>query len=254
MTIETGEVLDETSADRRAPILDLFSEKLLDTLYELNLMPYSLGESPATYEKYPQELISLVEIKRTDGRAGLQQAFDEWQANMLRKSKHKQTRQDATLKIGAFRAWALNNNNANALLDKGSIRHLRKSMFGRTYAYLYPRLRLIMEYRDYCRDNNLLGETYPVYNTVGREKSLLRAVADEQFIADHLPLGSKVAQGNIADALGPESVGLWLRKAQEFLLQNVFYFESAFRRRGRDDGAETEDTNDITPHEEGIEA
>ncbi len=231
MTVGEVDVLDK--ARQETEELDIFSDKLLETLYELGLMPCILTRKPASYEKYPQELLNRFEINRLHHRDGLIKAFDEWRSNILRKPRYSQTRQDAVLKIEALRTWVIQHD--TLLLNKHNIRHLRKSMFGRTYTYLYPRLTLIMEYRDYCREHRLLDETVQVRNIDGREHSLLRAVADEGFVAEHLPLGTVITQAQITDALGAHTVPNHLKAAQAFLIQNEFYFQSVFKGQVRDD-------------------
>lgn len=245
MTIDPNDVLDVETLHEDISLLDTFSDKLLDTLYELSLMPYSLTRKPAAYEKYPQELLTRIEIKRADREEGLRQAFDEWRSSILRKPSYSQTRQDAVLKIGELRDWVMQHH--GLMLDRRNIRHLRKSMFGRTYTYLHPRLSLIMEYRAYCHDKGLLDETIIVHNIEGRERTLMRAVADEDFIAEHFPRGTVVTQQQIADALGQDRVPDLLQKAQEFLVQSAFYFQTVFKNLPRDEqSADTSDRDDDT--------
>ncbi len=251
MTTDPTDVLDADAPHNDVGLLDTFTDKLLDTLYELSLMPYSLTRKPAAYEKYPQELLTRIEIKRLDREEGLRQAFDEWRSSILRKPTYSQTRQDAVFKIGELRGWVMQH--SELMLNRRNIRHLRKSMFGRTYTYLYPRLSLIMDYRAYCHNKGLLDETVPIHNAEGHKHPLMRAVADEAFIAEHFPQGTGGTQRQIADALGEERIPELLQQAQEFLVQNAFYFQSVFKNLHRDEQSADSSDHDNDNTASGIE-
>ncbi len=207
--------------------IDAFAMLLLDTLYALSpyarngLMPVSLLEKPASYEKYPQELFTLLEAGRaSDG--GVENAFAIWRSRLLRKLDYLDVSANAYYQhLERLHGWM----HANAsLFDRATLRHLRNSMFGRTYAYLYPRLSLIMEFANEGAGHGLLDETL-----AGGKR--LRAVADPAFIADHFAANTKTTQERIKDSLGADQVGTCLQAAQTFLIEQQAYFNQVFRSK-----------------------
>ena len=214
--------------------VDEFATTLLDALYALSpyarsgLMPVNLNDKPAAYEKYPQMLFTLLEVersgRRSDGVAAydaVESAFTGWRSQVLRKLDYLDISSEAYQRLEGLQQWMRAN---AASFDRPTLRHLRKSMFGRTYAYLYPRLSLILEFANEGAQHELLDEA-----VVGGRR--LRAVADAAFIAQHFPAHTLVAQQRIADTLGAESVAYYLWAAQIFLLQQQAYFDKVFRTK-----------------------
>ena len=208
--------------------IDEFATLLLDTLYALSryvntgLMPVSLSAKPASFEKYPQILFNLLEINRRE--RDVEGAFTNWRSQVLRKLDYLDIAPDAYQKLERLHAWMVDGEHADAFYDKTTLRHLRKSMFGRTFAYLYPRLALIMEYATYCKERDLLTELVP-------GGTRLRAVADPVFIARHFAEGTPIAQLRIEETLGASRIPALLVGAQEFLLGQQAYFERVFRTK-----------------------
>ena len=212
--------------------IDEFATLLLDTLYALSryvrdgLMPVSLTAKPASFEKYPQMLFNLLEINRRE--RDVEGAFTNWRSQVLRKLDYLDIAPDAYQKLEQLHAWMAEH--ADTFYDKTTLRHLRKSMFGRTYAYLYPRLALIMEYATYCKERDLLAEIVP-------GGSRLRAVADSVFVARHFAEGTPTAQQRIEETLGASRIPALLVGAQEFLLGQQAYFERIFRSKTEKEGS-----------------
>ena len=61
---------------------DEFVERMLTALFELNLMPMSLGKAPSEFEKYPQRLLTLLRTTKD-----VDEAFAVWRSEVLRKAK-----------------------------------------------------------------------------------------------------------------------------------------------------------------------
>ncbi len=209
--------------------LDEFATLLLDTLYALSpyaktgLMPVSLREKPSSYEKYPQELFMLLEGARASS-SGVENAFVTWRSRLLRKLDYLDVSPDAYFQhLERVHGWMSAHDD---LFDRANLRHLRNSMFGRTYAYLYPRLSLIMEFADQGVLNGLLDQTVP-----GGKR--LRAVADPVFIAEHFAANTKTTQERIKDSLGDDQVEGYLQAAQVFLLGQQAYFDIVFRNKAK---------------------
>ena len=216
--------------------IDEFATLLLDTLYALSpyarngLMPVSLLEKSASYEKYPQELFTLLEVARSGAMAqekgltqsAIENAFATWRSRLLRKLDYLDVNGDVYYRhLERLHAWMRRN---AALFDHTTVRHLRNSMFGRTYAYLYPRLSLIMEFANEGAAHGLLEQTVE-----GGKR--LRAVADPAFIAEHFAACTKTTQERIKDNLNAEKVSEYLRDAQVFLLAQQAYFDRVFRNK-----------------------
>lgn len=214
---------------------DEFSRRLLDALYEMGLMPLSLTERPASYDKYPKELLTYLQKRSGDNRARVETAFQEWQAWVLRKPKYAGARADAYPAMMALGQWMRDNAD---LFDKATLRHLRKSFYGRTYAYLYPRLDQIMDFRDYCLEEKVGLEEIPrkeLPEQLGQgettqKKTWLRAVADEAFVREHFAKGTNRSRQAIVENLGEAFVEPLQEEAITFLLNNPHYFNQVFHK------------------------
>jgi hypothetical protein len=210
--------------------VDEFADLLLDTLYALSpyaregLMPVRLTEKPASFEKYPQMLFTFLEAGRSarDAAAAVREAFATWRSAILRKLDYLEIAGPAYARLEALGGWMVAH--ARGMCDRSTLRHLRRSMFGRTYAYLYPRLSLIMEYARFCQENGLLDELEP---DTGR----LRAVADPQFMRQHFAEATPRTQRQIEENLGVERINGLMQAAQRFLLSQQAYFEKVFRNK-----------------------
>ena len=122
-----------------------FSELLFRALDRLggDLIPFFLSERPSAFEKYPRMLVALVQ------RHGVEAGFQEWSTKVLRDANdHRKEREYAELE--RLRQWMLEH---EELFDKAHLAHLKSSLYGRTYAYLYPRRLLTTAYAEAHRGN-----------------------------------------------------------------------------------------------------
>lgn len=214
---------------------DEFSRRLLDALYEMGLMPLGLTERPASYDKYPKELLAYLQSRPGDDRSRVEMAFQEWQAWVLRKPKYAGTKSDAYPTVMGLGQWMRENAD---LFNKATLRHLRKSFYGRTYAYLYPRLDQIMNFRDYCQEEKIGLEEVPRREVpepidkgeATQRKTWLQAVGDEVFIRAHFYKGTERSRQAIIQHLSEGHIERLQEEAITFLLNNPHYFDKVFRK------------------------
>ena len=200
---------------------DEFVERMLAALFELGLMPMSLGKAPSEFEKYPQQLLTLL---RTTG--DVDEAFAVWRSVVLRKARA--SREAAYPKLAEFGYWMQQEDNRQILESPTTLRHLRQSMYGRSFDYLYPRLALIYEYRDHCWQHTEAMAAIQVQSASGQPKEFYRAVADEDFVSRHFDDWTPVSQERIKETYGEDAVEPLLEAAQTFLLQNPHWFNKTF--------------------------
>lgn len=131
--------------------LDGFSEQLFRTLDHLgsnpsgkDLLPFSLVERPSAFEKYPRMLIALVQ------RHGVEAGFQEWCTKVLRDANDYRKR-DEFPALERLHTWMVEHK--ELLQDKSHLAHLKRSLYGRAYAYLYPRRLLTTTYAEANRGN-----------------------------------------------------------------------------------------------------
>ena len=209
--------------NRQMQIYDEFVERMLEVLFELGLMPMSLSDAPAKFEKYPQRLLVLL---RTSG--DVDEAFAVWRSEVLRKQKLGAVKEAAFPKLEELGTWMCEESNRQLLQSPSTIRHLRQSMYGRSYAYLYPRLALAYEYRDHCRQHTEAMDIVQVQSVSKQPKAFYRAVADEEFVNQHFDDWTTVTQGRIKEAYGEEAVRPLLDAAKTFFLQKPHWFNKTF--------------------------
>jgi hypothetical protein len=207
-----------------AQYYDEFVERMLMALFELGLMPMSLGKAPSEFEKYPQRLLTLL---RTTG--DVDEAFAVWRSVVLRKAKA--SKEAAYPKLAEFGHWLQKDENRQIFESPAAIRHLRQSMYGRSFDYLYPRLALIYEYRDHCRQDTEAMVTVQKQSASGQPKAFYRAVVDGDFVSQHFGGWTPVAQERIKEAYGENAVEPLLEAAQTFLLQNPHWFNKTLNPR-----------------------
>ncbi len=200
---------------------DEFVERMLVALFELGLMPMSLGKKPSQFEKYPQQLLTLL---RTTG--DVDEAFAVWRSVVLRKAKT--SKEAAYPKLAEFGRWLQKDEIRQIFESSSAIRHLRQSMYGRSFDYLYPRLALAYEYRKYCQKDAEAMETVQKQSASRESKEFYRAVVDGDFVKQHFGDWTAVAQERIKEAYGEDAVEPLLEAAQEFLLQNPHWFNKVF--------------------------
>jgi hypothetical protein len=127
--------------------LDAFSERLFRSLDRLggDLLPRFLSGNPSAFEKYPRMLVALMQ------RHGAQAGFEEWRTKILRDA-NKYRKEKEFPELEALRAWVLEHE--ELFKDKQHLAHLKRSFYGRAYAYLYPRRRLITAYTQATRNDD----------------------------------------------------------------------------------------------------
>jgi hypothetical protein len=209
----------------RSQQLNEFVEGVLLTLYELGLMPMRLAAKPAEFDKYPQRLFTLLETK-----GNVEDAFREWRSEVLRRAKFGSVKEEAYPHLVAFGRWLQDNRSLFESPGQGrrNMRHLKRSMYGSSFDYLYPRLSLIYEYRECCKGDSKAAEKVEVETPGGSKREFLRAVADENYIRANFQQATPVTQVRIADAYGQEQLASLVESAIAFLLQNRYYFNSVF--------------------------
>lgn len=124
----------------RTTELDKFSSLLFQALDRIggDLLPFFLSERPSAFEKYPRMLVALVQ------RHGVEAGFQEWSTKVLRDANdQRKVREYESLEI--LRQWMLAHQD---LFDKAHLSHLKRSLYGRIYAYLYPRRLLTTAYAE----------------------------------------------------------------------------------------------------------
>lgn len=222
---------------------DEFTNLLLDALYALGgrLMPLNLTDRPASYDKFPRALLTLVQ--QYSGRAAMESqeaaeaAFQEWQSWTLRKLDRKNAyqAQKEYPQLQRLQQWMRQNAD---FFTPAALRHLRKSFYGRTYAYLYPRLALIMDFKDYCHEQDIGLDEIPRTETaleidtaeITQRKTWVRAVADETFVREHFERGTGRSRIEITQTMGETYVEQFQEEAISFLLQHPHYFNTIFSK------------------------
>jgi len=131
--------------------LNEFCDQLFRTLDRLggdreDLLPLFLSEKPTAYEKYPRLLLSHIRYY-DDVEAG----FEEWKSKVLRDSNDYR-RDEEYPELLALKKWMIEN---RALFEnrKDNLNHLKRSLYARTYEYLYPRRLLTGAYAEANRGN-----------------------------------------------------------------------------------------------------
>lgn len=138
----------------RTAELDEFSELLFRALDRLggDLLPFFLSERPAAFEKYPRMLVALVQ------RHGVEAGFQEWSTKVLRDANDRRKAREYG-ELENLRQWMLAHED---LFDKAHLAHLKRSLYGRIYAYLYPRRLLTTAYAEAHRGDEGAAEAQTV--------------------------------------------------------------------------------------------
>jgi len=122
--------------------LSQFAEMLFRALDRLGgsgrtrLLPMRLREAPTAFEKYPRMLLGLVQ------RYGVEAGFREWESKVLRDASAYRTEEGYPELLTLYK-WMQDNQD---LFDKAHLTHLKRSLYGRVYTYLYPRRLLATAY------------------------------------------------------------------------------------------------------------
>lgn len=128
--------------------LDQFCNLLFGALDRLggDLLPLRLTERPTAFEKYPRLLLGSIQ------RYGSVEAgFDEWLTKVLRDA-NEHRKQEEFPELMSLRQWLVEH---RALFEgnRETINHLKRSLYGRLYTYLYPRRLLCTSYAE-CHKGN----------------------------------------------------------------------------------------------------
>jgi hypothetical protein len=207
------------------------SELLFETLFGLGLMPLRLGGRPASFEKYPRQL--LEKLRTADARepGGFERAYESWQSDVLRKARGE-LREEGASRLGELKRWVLDNE--KFLRDRRVIRDLRTSIYGRAFMYLLVRLAPALEFKESAARARLFEESVSVRSGAdGREREMLRAVADADYLRLHFAQHVSVSREKLKEALGQEAVDEAVENSMEFVLANPRWFNRIFS--GRED-------------------
>ena len=121
--------------------LDVFCDHLFRALNQADLFPIRLGEAAHAFEKYPRLLVGLL------GRyENVEIGFSEWETRTLR-GVDKQKRESVYPYFHVLRNWLVAVENRKLFeTGKDTLNHIKRSLYGRVYAWLYPRRRLTVAY------------------------------------------------------------------------------------------------------------
>jgi hypothetical protein len=208
-----------------------FSELLFETLFGLGLMPLRLGERPASFEKYPRQLLEKLRTADAKEPGGFERAYESWQSDVLRKARGE-LREEGASRLGELKRWVLDNE--KFLRDRRVIRDLRTSIYGRAFMYLLVRLAPALEFKESAARARLFEERVSVRSSAdGREREMLRAVADADYLRQHFAQHVSVSREKLKEALGQEAVDEAVENSMEFVLANPRWFNRIFS--GRED-------------------
>ncbi|MBA2781615.1 MAG: hypothetical protein H0T74_01640 [Rubrobacteraceae bacterium] len=208
-----------------------FSELLFETLFGLGLMPLRLAERPASFEKYPRQLLEKLRAADAGEPGGFERSYESWQSDVLRKARGE-LREEGASRLGELKRWVLDNE--KFLRDRRVIRDLRTSIYGRAFMYLLVRLAPALEFKKSAARARLLEEKVSVQSGAdGREREMLRAVADADYLRQHFAQHVSVSREKLREALGEDNVDEAVENSMEFVLANPRWFNRIFS--GRED-------------------
>ena len=124
--------------------LNVFCDHLFRALDHADLFPIGLGDAAHAFEKYPRLLAGLL------GRyQNVETGFSEWKTKALR-GVNQQKRESVYPYYHALENWLVASENRELFETeehrKDTLNHLKRSLYGRVYAWLYPRRRLTVAY------------------------------------------------------------------------------------------------------------
>ena len=124
--------------------LDVFCDHLFRALDHAGLFPPRLGEAAHAFEKYPRLLVGLL------GRyENVESGFSEWETRTLR-GVNRQQRESVYPYFHVLQNWLVAPENRTLFEKKehrkDTLNHLKRSLYARVYAWLYPRRRLTVSY------------------------------------------------------------------------------------------------------------
>jgi hypothetical protein len=210
--------------DRGKDKADQFSGLLFETLFGLGLMPLRLGERPASFEKYPRQLLEKLRIAGEESD-DFERAYESWQSDALRKA-HPAVREAGSPRLGELKRWVLGNE--DFLRDRRVSRDLRTSIYGRAFMYLMVRLAPALEFKENAAQAGLFREVSTQIGSRGQEVRLLRAVVDGDFLRQHFEANVPASKEKLRSALGEDRVGDALEDSMHFILANPRWFNRIF--------------------------
>lgn len=218
-----------------------FSELLFETLFGLGLMPLTLNERPASFEKHPRQLLEKLRIA---GPGGFERAYESWQSDALRKA-HPAVREAGSPRLGELKRWVLENE--DFLRDRRVSRDLRTSIYGRAFMYLMVRLAPALEFKENASRAGLFEEVSIQTDPRGKEVKLLRAVVDQDFLRQHFEENVPASKEKLKSVLGEDRVKEALEDSIRFILANPRWFNRIFsgaEDRRLEEGASEEGEGD----------
>jgi len=208
-----------------------FSEFLFETLFGLGLMPLRLSERPASFEKYPRQLLEKLRTADAKEPGGFERAYESWQSDVLRKARGE-LREEGASRLGELKRWVLDNE--KFLRDRRVIRDLRTSIYGRAFMYLLVRLAPALEFKESAARARLFEEKLSVRSGAdGRQREIVRVVADADYLRQHFAQHISISREKLREALGEDAVDEAVENSMEFVLANPRWFNRIFS--GRED-------------------
>lgn len=206
---------------------DQFSGLLFETLFGLGLMPLRLNERPASFEKYPRQLLEKLRTAPTEDEepGGFERAYESWQSDALRKA-HPAVREAGSPRLGELKRWVLGNE--GFLRGRRVSRDLRTSIYGRAFMYLMVRLAPALEFKENAARAGLFREVSTQMGSRGQEVKLLRVVVDGEFLRQHFEANVPASKEKLRSALGEDRVGDALGDSMRFILTNSRWFNRIF--------------------------
>ena len=203
--------------------LDAFCDHLFRALDHADLFPIRLGEAAHAFEKYPRLLVGLL------GRyENVESGFSEWETRTLR-GVDQRKRESVYPYFHVLRNWlvALENRGLFEAEEhrKDTLNHLKRSLYGRVYAWLYPRRRLTVAYAQVHVGNQIQFEP--------------------EIINRDFKTTTQSTQQELEDTIN-ESI---IKDAEEFLIAKRFYYRS---RKSNQESIDWDD-NETTLTEEVIQ-
>ena len=124
--------------------LDVFCDHLFRALDHADLFPIRLGEAAHAFEKYPRLLVGLLGHYEK-----VESGFSEWETRTLR-GVDKWKSELVYPYFHVLRNWLVAPENRTLFEEKehrkDTLNHLKRSLYGRVYNWLYPRRRLTVAY------------------------------------------------------------------------------------------------------------
>lgn len=141
---------EEKTVPKHVPIkkVDEFCDKLFRTLDRASLLPMRMNEKAHAFEKHPRELVALLQRYEE-----VEAAFTEWETRILRQM-HGSLRPYIHPSLQDLRQWMTSPDNRELFegeLRKDLLDHLKRSLYGRLYSWLYPRRRLAAAYAEFYK-------------------------------------------------------------------------------------------------------